>query len=59
MEILGGRDMLPLGLLASGEQAEIMEIRERKGYQSCNVVKTNTEMSSAGSKTWVSVKERA
>ncbi len=25
--------MLPLGLLASGEQAEIMEIRERKGCQ--------------------------
>ena len=27
--------MLPLGLLASGEQAEIMEIRERKGCQPC------------------------
>jgi ferrous iron transport protein A len=29
MEILGGRDMLPLGLLVSGELAEIVEIRGR------------------------------
>ena len=28
--------MLPLGLLTSGEQAEIMEIRERKGCQPCD-----------------------
>jgi ferrous iron transport protein A len=35
MEILGGSDMLPLGLLTSGEQAEIMEIRERKECQPC------------------------
>jgi ferrous iron transport protein A len=35
MEILGGRDMLPLGLLSSGEQAEIMEIKERKGCKPC------------------------
>jgi ferrous iron transport protein A len=35
MEILGGGDMFPLGLLTCGERAEIMEIRERKGYQPC------------------------
>jgi ferrous iron transport protein A len=39
MEILGGRDMLPLGLLGSGEQAEIMEIREQKGCQPCECSK--------------------
>jgi ferrous iron transport protein A len=39
MEILGGSYMLPLGLLTSGEQAEIMEIRERKGCQPCELGK--------------------
>jgi ferrous iron transport protein A len=37
MEILGGSDMLPLGLLTSGEQAEIMEIRKRNGGQPCEL----------------------
>jgi hypothetical protein len=43
MEILGGIGMLPIGLLNSDEQAEIMEIRERKGCQpyECNKIKHN------------------
>jgi ferrous iron transport protein A len=37
MEILGGYDMLPLGLLVSGEQAEIMEIKGWKGAHSLDL----------------------
>ena len=33
--------MLPLGLLTSGEQAEIMEIRERGKCQPCDCSKDN------------------
>jgi ferrous iron transport protein A len=40
MEILGGAAMFPLGLLSSGEQAEITEIRGQKGHQPCDCNKS-------------------
>jgi ferrous iron transport protein A len=35
VEILGGADMFPLGLLNGGEKAEIMEITRWKGCHPC------------------------
>jgi hypothetical protein len=38
MEILGDCAMFPLGLLNSGEKAEIMEIRGRRGYLTVQLI---------------------